>query len=311
MPNDTEPRRASGRLGWAVVATAVLIAACSGTTPPSSSAGTAVSGPPATISPTLGPTQLPVPTTSPTPTLSVTPRPAGLFAGGFAKIAVAELNVHTGPSIDAERLMQGQADAPPTPVRWGRKSGLDRVFILAGPVAADGYRWWQVAPTVYEWNGASVPAPLAPYPDEIGWVADAGADRAWLVPADECPGGPIELADITLAKTSWGVRVSCFQAQVLTLRGWLTTIPPDWASSKSPVVGPAIFPVVMGWYDEGNVNKLNIRLHPAMSLELPAPEQWIEVTGAFDDPTASQCAPFEVLECRATLTVTSIRPLGP
>jgi hypothetical protein len=34
------------------------------------------------------------------------------------------------------------------------------------------------------------------------------------------------------------------------------------------------------------------------------------VTGAFDDPTASQCEPFEVLECRATLTVTSIRPLG-
>ena len=263
------------------------------------------------MSPTLGPTDIPTPTPVPIPTLSNTPRPTGLFAGGFARITVAELNVRVGPSINAERLMQGQADAPPTPVRWGRKSGFDRVYILAGPVDADGYRWWQVAPSVYKSDGVSRPAPLAPVPEEIGWVAGGDGNTAWLVPADECPDGPIELADITLSHASWAERLGCFQGQMLTLRGWLTTLPPEVAASKSPVVGPGIFPVVMGWYDDGNVNRLGIRLHPAMSLVLPKPEQWIEVTGAFDDPTASQCEPYEVLECRATLTVTSIRPLGP
>jgi hypothetical protein len=233
-----------------------------------------------------------------------------LFVGGFARITVAELNVRVAPSIDAKPLMQGQADAPPTPVRWGKKSGFDRVFILAGPVDADGYRWWKVAPTVYKSGGVSYPAPLAPAPEEIGWVAGGRGDSAWLIRASECPTGPVELADITLSKASWGERLGCFPGQVLTLRGWLTTLPPEVAASKSPVVGPGIFPVVMGWYDDGNVNRLGIRLHPAMSLQLPKPEQWIEVTGAFDDPTASQCEPFEVLECRATLTVTSIRPLG-
>jgi hypothetical protein len=286
----------------------MAIAACSGAPTPSSSAGVGTSTPSPTVSPTLGPTAPSV--SAPVSTLSPTPRPAGLFSGGFARITVAELNVRVGPSIKAERLMQGNGDGPPTPVRWGKTSGFDRVFIFAGPVDADGYTWWQVAPTVYRSDGVSHPAPLAPAPEEIGWVAGGDADHAWLVAGDECPKGPVELADITMSKTSWGARVACFGGQVLTLRGWLTTIPPDWLASKSAVVGPGIFPVVMGWFDDGNVNRLSIRLHPAMSLEFPSPEQWIEVTGAFDDPTAAQCLPSEVLECRAILTVTSIRPLG-
>jgi hypothetical protein len=235
-----------------------------------------------------------------------------LFVGGFATITVAELNVRTAPSIKAARLEEGHADAPPTPVRWGKTSGFDRIFILAGPVEADGYRWWQVSPTVYELEGVSRPAPRAPQPEEIGWVAGGDGDSAWLVPTDECPETPIELADITLSKASWGVRLGCFRGQVLTLRGWLTTLPPEDAdSSAPPVAGRAIFPVKMGWYDKGNVNRLDFRLHPVTSMKLPSPEQWVEVTGSFDDPTASQCEPFEVLACRATLTVTSIRPLGP
>ena len=260
------------------------------------------------MSPTLGSTGVPPPTLI--PALSPTPRPTGLFERGFARITVAELNVRTAPSINAAQLMQYQGDAPPTPVRWGKRSGFDRVFILAGPVDADGYRWWQVGPTAYESNGVSYPAPLAPVSEEIGWVAGGDGDRAWLVPTDECPVGPIELADITLQKASWGVRVGCFQGQVLTLRGWLTTLPPDDGSAGPPVAGPAIFPVVMGWYDDGNVNRLDFRLDPAMGMKLPSPEQWVEVTGSFDHPTASQCEAYEVLACRATLTVTAIRSLG-
>ena len=246
------------------------------------------------------------------PTTSSTPRPEGLFVGGFARITVAELNVRTAPSMKAARLEEGQADAPAIPVSWGTTSGSDRVFILAGPVDADGYRWWQVSPTEYELDGVSRPAPGAPNPEEIGWVAGGDGDSAWLIPANECPETPFELADITLLKASWGVRLGCFQGQVLKLRGWLTTLPPeDGNSSAPPVAGRAIFPVQMGWNDKGNVNRLDFRLHPAMSMQLPSPEQWIEVTGSFDDPTASQCEPFEVLACRATLTVTSVRPLGP
>jgi hypothetical protein len=280
---------------WAIIA-AVAVASCSGTPPAGSTSAAPVSDQTQTTSPTLA------------------PRPTGLFVGGFAQITVAELNVRTGPSVNAPPLQQGNPDAAPTPVRWGKTSGFDRVFILGGPVDADGYRWWQVWPTVYVLDGVTRPAPSAPYPDEIGWVAGGQGDDAWLVSADECPAPPVDLADITLSAASWGVRLGCFQGQVLTLRGWLTTLPseePVPGPSDTPVAGPAIFPVQMGWFDDNNVNRLDFRLHPAMNLKLPAPEQWVEVTGSFNDPSASICEQPYVLECRATFTVTFIRPLGP
>ncbi len=174
---------------------------------------------------------------------------------------------------------------------------------------ADGYRWWQVSPTVYDLDGVSRPAPLAPTPDEIGWVAGGQSADPWLVSADECPVPPVELADITYLVASWGLRLGCFQGQVLTLRGWLTTLPDD--PSGQPVAGPALFPVKMAWYDDGNANRLDFRLRPEMNVSLPTPEQWVEVTGSFDDPTASRCELWEVLECRATLTLTSIVPIRP
>jgi hypothetical protein len=297
---------------WLAITAAIGVAACGGTPSGASSGAAAASRQTETTSPSLATAAAPTPTLAAVPTSTSTPRPAGLFVGGSAEITVAELNVRQAPSIKAAMLEEGQGDGPPALVRWGTASGFGRVFILAGPVDADGYRWWQVHPTVYELNGVSRPAPLAPYPLEIGWVADGDSDSAWLVPADECPETPIELADITFSKASWGVRLGCFQGDVLTLRGWLTTRPPEDAGSPAPpVAGLAIFAVKMGWYDEGNLNRLEFRLHPEMSIQLPSPEQWVEVTGSFDDPTASLCGSYWLLQCRASLTVTSIRALGP
>lgn len=295
---------------WAI-AVAIAVAGCGGTPAPGSSSAAQAAQQTATVSPTPAPTAAPSPTDVPVSVPSFSPRPAGLFVGSFAMITVAELNIRTAPSINAARLEEGGVDAPATPVRWGKTSGIDKVFILAGPVDADGYRWWQVYPTVSDVDGVRRPMPIAPDSVEIGWVAGGNDDSAWLIPANECPVPPVELADITFLVASWAVRLGCFKGKVLTLRGWLTTLPrEDGDAPAPPIAGQAIFPVRMGWYDQGNVNRLDFRLHPAMGLVLPDPEQWVEVTGAFDDPTSSDCETWQVIQCRAALTVTSFRPLG-
>src|SRR5215218_892786 len=152
---------------WAITA-CMVVAACGGT--PGASGIPAASQQTETTSPSAAAAAAPTPTLVAGSPPSPTPRREGLFVGGFARITVAELNVRTAPSLAAAQLMEGNADAEPTPVRWGTKRGADQVFVFDGPVDADGYQWWQVFPTVYDDDGVSRPAPYAPSGPDIGWV---------------------------------------------------------------------------------------------------------------------------------------------
>lgn len=229
---------------------------------------------------------------------------AALQVGSFARVVIPELNVRTAPSTSAPPLQEGHADASPTNVMFGSASGLDDVYVLDGPVKADGFRWWRVARTEYVIDGTpgnwiTLPEPRLDEDEEhTGWIADGDGSDAWLVPAENlCPRPPVETAEVTLKAASWAVRFGCFTGQTLTFRGWTDG-------------GAAIFPDKRTWDDPENHDRLDLRLYPA-TLALPNPGQWVEVTGQFDHPSSMTCDSFEVLGCRSTFTVTQIVALGP
>jgi hypothetical protein len=238
--------------------------------------------------------------------------PTGLRIDGFARIVVDALNVRTAPSIDAPQLVDPGIDGPSSPVRLGSESHVDEVYILEGPVMANGYRWWRIGPTEYVWDideesGAPMmlPAPIVDELLHIGWVAEGDDDDAWIVPVDPpCPAAPVETADVTLKAASWAVRLACFRGQVLTLRGWMAI------AAGATEMTLAVFPHRRTWEDPDNHDRLPFRLDPA-NLVVPVENQWLGLTGQFDHPSALTCDPVAILECRSTFTVTSVAALGP
>jgi len=231
---------------------------------------------------------------------SVRSATSGLLSGSFARVAIPELNVRVRPSTSSPVLQEPQVDAESKDITFGTASGIDNVYVLDGPVVADGYRWWLVSPMEHRLDGRSLPAP-EPDPDRTGWVADGTGKDAWLIPAaNPCPPAPVDTADVTLKAASWAIRLACFPGQELTFRGWY-----EWNGGPT-----AIFPVARTWADPENVDRLDFRVFPS-TLPLPASGQWIEITGMFDHPSTTTCASLDLLGCRATFTATQIAPLGP
>jgi hypothetical protein len=225
-----------------------------------------------------------------------------LRAGSFARVVIPELNVRAQPSTSAPVLEEGHSDAPPTKIRFGTASRIDDVYVLEGPVKADGYRWWLVSRTEYldfGPDGDIIAMALSrPDPTYVGWVADGEGSDAWLVPAEsQCPRPPVETAHVTLKAANWAVRFGCFSDQTLTFRGWTDD-------------GTSIFPGKRTMDDPDNHDRLDFRRFPS-TLAVPTPGQWLEITGQFDHPSSRTCEAFELLECRSTFTATQIVALGP
>ena len=233
---------------------------------------------------------------------SVRPASTALRTDSFARVVIPELNVRARPSTSAPVLEEGHSDAPPTKIKFGTASRIDDVYVLEGPVHADGYRWWLVSRTEYLNDGPdgdliTMPLPT-PDPTHVGWVADGEGSDAWLVPAEsQCPPPPVETAEVTLKAASWAVRFGCFSDQTLMFRGWTDD-------------GYSIFPDKRTMDDPDNHDRLDFRRFPS-TLAVPAPGQWLEITGRFDHPSSSTCEASELLECRSTFTATQIVALGP
>src|SRR5213078_710378 len=85
---------------------------------------------------------------------------SALVVGGFASVAADTLNVRAAAGTSFESLVQLGKGA--------------RVAVLAGPVSAAGYSWYQVQFGFSEW-------PSADYP-RTGWAAAGDASGAFLTP---------------------------------------------------------------------------------------------------------------------------------
>ena len=157
-----------------VIAWLLFLAACSsgGAPPPPASAVTepaAATARPARASSKAAPSTRP----SPVPSMpSEAPVPGGLEVGHIAQVVTTDLVVRSLPRISDASVV----DPATVPIGF-------LAYIVDGPVAADGYDWYQVAP---------FPPTMSDVVEEhprFGWLAAAGKDGApWIAPWDgECP----------------------------------------------------------------------------------------------------------------------------
>jgi hypothetical protein len=246
-----------------VAASALLVSACSPTTSTTAGAGSpSIVATPASRSPSTA-----------LATASESPAPAGLAVDSLVEILVTDLVVRSRPGVD-----------PPSTILEGRLTAPDRAFVVTGPVAANGYDWYLVAP-LNRGDGSRGP---------FGWIARASREGEEWVRGIEAPcPTPVDLAGVISLQPL--ERLACFGDDTLTLTasvigcgagGGPWTFNPSWLVQ---VGGCGIAT------DASGERVLLYRVPPGSEGPAAAPAS---VTGHFDDPAAASC------------TVTSTDPLA-
>lgn len=186
----------------------------------------------------------------------------------------------------------------------------ERVFVAAGPVAADGYDWFLVdAPVEYG------------EPPLFGWAAFESRDgETWIAGDDavDCPELPKEAQQLGI--TNEDVLIHCFGSRDLSfeLEANLFCLPDDPARVEHDWLARECG-LLSG--DACGFCGLRIAAHPDSGIELPdvpdiATGDWA-ITGHFDDPAAASCAigrdaddgllaEWAVHYCRGTFVMTAL-----
>jgi hypothetical protein len=278
-----------------------------------------------TPTPSAGPSDEPSPTPSPT-TPVATPSPSAPSAD--APIGPDDVVATTVESLFL-RLSAGTDGEPIGFLELGTVG-----FVLAGPTEVDGIPWYLISGMgLPHASGCITTPPTEPMtcPGFRGWVAGANADgHPWLerTSGPDCADSPtIE----TISEAGFTLRLICWADGELTLRAYWPTIP-DGAGLGGACQAEDL---PAGWLlcqhinyiglaaneAEGFTQRLTLSIDPDSGVTMPERGQWIEVTGHFDDPAASQCADAPtagdlpeqspesmVFNCRLQFVPTSVTP---
>lgn len=288
--------------GWgrfspiAVITTATLLLAACGTgisSPSSSEQGSPL--PTATLTPSVAATpSSTASTSSPMPT-------GGIAPDSLALVVTNDLVVRSLPeisdrsTIDPVFLQDGQL-----------------MFVLEGPVRADGYDWYRVATYDPPDDTPPEPGPL------LGWVAAGGKDgEPWIeATTANCetePGNPNWRPSV--------VALACIGDREVSVAGTLAgcagivpgDVEPTWLAEGGCELVPDA-------YVPGDLGSINFGFHLAPDGPLlPGPDASIRIVGHMDDPAAATCQQVRqagaelppeivVLRCRAAFVVTEITP---
>lgn len=255
----------------------------------------------------------PLPSTSPSsavpvqPTASIagpspTQRAVGRFAPDeIAAVVTTNLVVRSAPGTGSDSKINSL-----------RLSAPASVYVVDGPVFAEGYEWYLVDPVangIPEFNGFPEP----------GWMAAASKNgEAWLgQDSYRCPAPRL----VNLFELERQRALACYGSTPLTFEGTFggcsSGIPPDWwpwkkaCSVYRPGFDVDATPPPYPEYVEPAVGI-------AFSADIGLPE-WgvpIRVDGHFDDPAAQSCvddgpypsAPPQLVvhKCRMTFVVTRV-----
>ena len=276
--------------------------------------------------PSASPSGTPAASPSPQPSSEPTPSAAAILIDGLAKSTINGLRVRSEPTTASAEL--GTIDA-------GQLG-----FVVAGPVSADGYAWYQLSGVGLPANaGCEPPLLTTPFscPAWLGWVA-AGqpSGQAWLESTTlTCPASPMNLEALVGETVPLGPRtalerLACYGSTAIRFRAWWPELPPNaglggacGAVAPNPMwlICPGLF------YNGLAVSKsagfegveLTISIDPASGVTMPPRGQWVEVVGHLDDPAARDCAPLGggdqdpvsvVLTCRGELIADSVEPVA-
>jgi hypothetical protein len=278
-------------------------------------------------SPNAGPASSATPSVIGSATASPTSSSSGtagaIVIDGLAKSTVNALTVRAKPGTASARL--GSIDA-------GQLG-----FVVAGPVSADGYAWYQLSAVGLPANaGCEPPLQTTPFscPAWLGWVAAGpSGGQAWLEATTvPCPASPMNLEALVVEPRSLTPleRLACYRSTPVRFRAWWPEIPPDaglGGACGTVAPNPA-------WLICQNINYnglaisesagfegvgLEISIDPASGVTMPPRGQWVEVVAHLDDPAARDCAPLGggeqdpvsvVLACRSELVADSVNPVA-
>ena len=233
------------------------------------------------------------------------PSADGSFAAhDIAQVVTTDLVVRSAPGVGEDSVIyEWQLDAPTL------------LYIFDGPVAADGYDWYQAMPSSPDY---------LPTPYEPGWVAAGSKEgEAWIGPAEiSCPSPSTE----SISELAAVAALACYGSTQLVLEGnfggcapgdpalamaaeiWTTTC---WLERFDCC--PNVVPYPSG---------LPVRLGAGMAAVPPGIAQPSRLTGHFDDASSDSCldvapegaGPFPPgwgqYICRTGFTVTEIVPLA-
>ncbi len=208
-------------------------------------------------------------------------------------------------------------------------------FVVAGPVSADGYNWYQLAALGLPPNaGCEPPVRTTPFscPDWLGWVA-AGqpGGQAWVAATTlPCAPSPMNVDALVSDSAPLGSRtplerLACYGSTPIRVRGWFPLIPEN--AGLGGTCGP---PSAVSWlvclglnYNTLGTSEsapfgsgIQVAIDPASGVTMPPRGQWLEVVGHLDDPAARDCRDFgggevsAVLSCRTEFVAESVHPVA-
>jgi hypothetical protein len=272
--------------------------------------------------PTGSPTDLPSPAASAfEPTSSSSPAAGTIAVDRLAKSTVDGLAV---------RATAGTAGAQLGTIDTGQLG-----FLVAGPVSADGYAWYQLAALGLPPNaGCEPPVRTTPFtcPDWVGWVAGGQpGGQAWLEATTlPCPPSPMNVEALISDSAPLGSRtplerLACYGSTQIRVRGWFPKIPENVGlggtcgppSAVSWLVCLGLSYNTLGTSESAPFGSgIQVAIDPASGVTMPARGQWLEVVGHLDDPAARDCRDFgggevnAVLSCRSEFVAESVSPVA-
>jgi hypothetical protein len=266
-------------------------------------------------------------TASPTPQPSTNSSPSAPAIGidSLVRSTVNSLRVRTEPTTAGVAL--------------GTINKGQLGFVVAGPVSADGYAWYQVSAVGLPPNaGCEPPVRTNPFtcPNWLGWVASGQpGGQPWLEAATlSCPASPMNLETLVEpgpeGATTALERLACYRSTPIRFRAWFPQIPPDagLGGACGAVAPNPAWLMCQGLYYNHLVTSesagfegvgLQISIDPASGVTMPPRGQWVEVVAHLDDPAARDCAPLGggdqdpvrvVLTCRGELVADSVNPVA-
>jgi hypothetical protein len=232
-------------------------------------------------------------------TPSFTAHPVGALAPDrLAEVVTDDLVVRSLPEISARSTIA------PTRLSTGKL-----LLVLDGPVAADGYEWYQVAPFDEFLSDVASEAP------SLGWVAAGRTGEVWIAPwTEDCPGPTLD----EIWSRSPFLRLACFRDDAIVLEGILGDcddvvpgiVEPRWLANHGCRLlrfgGPdELSRDLIVRQESGNLDSLDkgVALRVIGHFDDPAAQTCVESTLPGEEPTAPQLL---VLRCRAEFVATDV-----
>jgi len=262
--------------------------------------------------------------------------PATVTASGTPQASVKSAVPSPTPSIVLDAVAQVVTSdlvqrsepriSPESEIYPDRLNAPTLLYVIDGPVEADGYEWYLVVPFRAVLSEPGEPA-------RVGWVAAAHRDgERWIEPATlDCAAPSFE----EVASHSPYARLACFGNEPITLEGVFDgfgaavpgLIEPAWLTTAGyRLLAPGSRP--------GEFGGPGLFVHAAPGVAMPSDDQsgaTVRVEGHFDHPAARTCAPLDpptapgatapppepfateslILYCRAEFVVTDVSVVSP